>query len=102
MEILFSIHLAPDENYDFKKSVYEQDLAAHGQYLQKLMENGKLVLAGPFADNTGGQAIIRAGTELEALSLVDNDPSIINKVFSYEIHPWHIRFNSLLKKDGSN
>ncbi len=37
MNILYSITFSPSENYDFTKSVYQQDLLEHGHYLQRLL-----------------------------------------------------------------
>ena len=92
MKILYSIKFSASENYDFTKTVYQQDLLEHGCYLQKLLEEGKLLLAGPFTNHAGGQVILNVDKEEEALSIVKNDPAVINKIFSYEINRWHIRF----------
>jgi uncharacterized protein YciI len=93
MNILYSITFSPSENYDLTKSVYQQDLLEHGHYLQRLLEEGKLLLAGPFTNHAGGQVILYADSQEEALSIVKNDPAVVNKIFSYEMNVWHIRFD---------
>ena len=74
-------------------SMYANLLLPLCRYLQKLLEDGKLLLAGPFTNHAGGQVILHADSEEEALSIVKNDPAVLNKIFSYQVNIWHIRFD---------
>ena len=46
----------------------------HSAFLQRLREEGRLQLAGPFIDKSGGAYLIRAGDHAEARKLADQDP----------------------------
>jgi uncharacterized protein YciI len=93
--MIFSIRYSQGKNYDLNKSIYEQDLFEHGYYMKRLLEEGKLLLAGPFTDNSGGQVILKAEDENEVKEILSHDPAIIKNIFSYELKTWNIRFNAL-------
>ena len=46
----------------------------HREYLRSLLERGKLVGSGPWADDSGALIIYEAADEAEAMALVENDP----------------------------
>lgn len=62
--------------------------------MQKLFDEGKLVLAGPFIDNSGGQVIIQAESEKDAITILENDPAVLKNIFKGELHTWHIAFRN--------
>lgn len=95
MEILYVVKLSRGANYDFTKSIYEQDLVEHGMYLKKIFEEGYLLMSGPFLDNSGAEIILKARDENHAPVIIDNDPAVLRKIFIYEIKVCHIRFNAL-------
>jgi uncharacterized protein YciI len=72
------------------KPVAEQPLQEHGKYLLSLYKSGILRSAGPFADDTGGAAILEATDEAEAKSLIDRDPAVTSGVMIYELHLWRL------------
>jgi len=47
---------------------------AHRERLSALAEQGRLLVAGPFADDSGALIIFLADSEAEAQELVDADP----------------------------
>ncbi|KAF7963731.1 hypothetical protein AWV80_06315 [Cupriavidus sp. UYMU48A] len=47
---------------------------AHRAYLQDLLQQGRLVVAGPFADGTGALFVYEVANESEASKLAANDP----------------------------
>lgn len=100
-QILYSIKYSRGENYDSTKSIYKQDLTEHGRYMQKLFNKGKLILAGPFNDNSGGQVIIQAYSEKEAITMMQNDPAVLKNIFKGELHPWHISFRNTKEENFS-
>jgi uncharacterized protein YciI len=95
MEVLYTVRLNRGENYDLTKSIYEQDLLAHALYLKKNLEGGYVLMAGLFSDSSGAQIILKANDESQARIIMDNDPAVLNKIFSYEVNTWLIRFNAL-------
>jgi hypothetical protein len=65
----------------------------HRDYMQKLLDAGKLVLGGPYADGTGGMALIEVETEEEAAAILADDPAIVNGVFIGELRQWVWEFS---------
>lgn len=47
---------------------------AHRERLQRLRDAGRLVLAGPFADESGAVLVFDVPSESEVASLMDEDP----------------------------
>jgi len=66
-------------------------LRGHLENITKLANTGKLVLAGPFLDDTSleGIFIFNVETVAEAEKLVATDPAVRAQLFSIELHPWY-------------
>ena len=94
--MIFSIRYLQGENYDSTKSIYEQDLLEHSKYMYKLSKQGKILLAGPFTDNTGSEIIMEADDEKEVLEIIEKDPAIQKSIFSFEIKIWDIKSGQCL------
>lgn len=63
--------------------------AEHRVYLNRLADEGALLMAGPFTDERGGLIVFEAADEAEVQQLMANDPFTINGVFATtEIRPW--------------
>jgi uncharacterized protein len=68
-------------------------VSEHFQYLQKLMADGVLVLAGRTTNNdlsTFGIALINADSEEAAWKIVQGDPVIQNRVMRGEVYPYRL------------
>ncbi|HVX29022.1 MAG TPA: YciI family protein, partial [Nitrolancea sp.] len=62
---------------------------AHRAYLATLQENGKLVTAGPFVDDSGALIIYEADSEDDVIEIIQHDPFHEAGIFStYLIRPW--------------
>ncbi len=64
----------------------------HMDNIQRLANEGKLYLAGPFGKNDSnyrGIFIFNVATVDEAKALVETDPAIKNKVLAAEFFPWY-------------
>ena len=63
----------------------------HMANINRLYNEGKLKVAGPFGDdgNWRGVFIFDCATEEEVRKLLDTDPAISAGRLSYEIHPWY-------------
>jgi uncharacterized protein YciI len=67
----------------------EQDVMRdHFEYLKSLLQQGKLVLAGPSLDPPFGIIVLEAETEDEARRLVEADPSVAAGLQTPELHPF--------------
>jgi len=82
----------PGPNWVRGKPVYEQDLSAHSEYQERLLGEGKIVLAGPFSDSSGGLTVLRVDTEEEARRIMEQDPAVVDGVLKSVLRPWHVVF----------
>ncbi|MBO0695945.1 MAG: hypothetical protein J2P56_07565 [Verrucomicrobia bacterium] len=73
------------------KSVMEQPLKDHGNYMLSLYMKGSMKLAGPLTDNAGGAVLLNVSNEAEAQTIVANDPAVQSGIFVYEMHPWKLQ-----------
>jgi uncharacterized protein YciI len=85
---VFLVVFEPGPEWIEGKPVGEQNLREHGQYIMKLYEEGKILQAGPFTNDTGGAVIYRVENIDEVEILVANDPAILAEKFNATIHPW--------------
>ena len=65
--------------------------AAHRANIRRLAAEGKLVLAGPFADNgeLRGIYVFDVATVAEAEALTRTDPAVLAGQLVMELHPWY-------------
>lgn len=90
--IYYAILLSQGEQWKAGKTVYEQDLKAHGQYMKKLFDDGALLMAGPYSDNEGALILLKVKTRREATDLMNNDPAVQSKTFKAALHEWKVFF----------
>jgi len=64
---------------------------AHLKNIMRLAEDGKLIVAGPFLDNTSlrGIFIFNVSSVEEARALTATDPAVIAGTLEMELHPWY-------------
>jgi len=61
----------------------------HLERLRKLQDQGRLLCAGPFADQAGSLIIIEANSLAEAETFAQEDPYMIEGIFErVEVHPF--------------
>ena len=65
--------------------------AGHIDNINRLYNEGKIKVAGPFGDNGNwrGIFIFDCATQEEVESLLKTDPAISSGRLSYEVHPWY-------------
>ncbi len=61
---------------------------AHVEHLRDLERRGRLVLAGPFADKSGGLVVFRAVDEAEANAILARDPFVAEGVRVATVRRW--------------
>ncbi len=77
---------------------YSQDKAkiaevrpTHRQYLATLRDSGRLVISGPFTDDSGALIVYEAESVAEAEKLLKADPFFQNGIFlKYQFRPWNV------------
>jgi uncharacterized protein len=63
----------------------------HLAYLQSLLEEGTVVLAGPVGDGSSALMVLQVGSEQEARRVVQGDPYTSAGVGAdYVIRPWNV------------
>ena len=64
----------------------------HLAYLQSLMDAGKVVMGGPFLDETAGGMLVLEDsvTPDEAVQIADADPAVVSGLIRYEMRPWYV------------
>jgi len=66
---------------------------AHREYLTDLQKAGRLVISGPFTDDSGGLLVYEAETAEQAEELIAADPFARQGVFlSWVVRPWNVIF----------
>ena len=84
-------YLKKGPNRDMSKEEADQLQRAHLDNISRLAEEGKLVLAGPFMDDTDIRGIYVFAVESleEAEKIANSDPAIRKGSLSMELHPWY-------------
>ena len=73
--------------------------AGHMANMERLANEGKLLVAGPFGDDGywRGLFILDCNTKEEAEAILSTDPAIKAGRLDYELHPWWTAMNSVFK-----
>ena len=83
MKNTFMILWAPGPAWVSGKTVRQQPFwAEHATFMDRLFENGTVVLGGPFADASGSLVIVEAENEQEVADLVARDPFVVHDIFA--------------------
>ena len=82
------LYKGPNRDQDSTETMRIQE--GHMANIQRLGNEGKLIVAGPFLDDKDlrGIFIFDSESEVEVKALVETDPAIIAGRLRYEIHPW--------------
>jgi uncharacterized protein YciI len=70
----------------------EQIVSRHYFYLANLLEERRLLLAGPCLDAYRGIGVLEAGDEESAREIVDDDPAVVEGLFTADLHPFKALF----------
>jgi uncharacterized protein YciI len=82
MKNTFMILWGPGPAWVAGKTVREQPYwDDHAVFMDRLFENGMVLLGGPFADATGSMVIVEAENEQEVADLIAQDPFVVHDIF---------------------
>ena len=76
------------EGVDFRE---QPGVGKHVAHYRQLLDQGKLLLGGPFLDNSGGMMIAVASVsreELEAFAAAD--PAVQAGLLRFKVRPWYV------------
>jgi uncharacterized protein YciI len=90
---LFTILWRPGPAWIAGRSLAEQKLDQHREYIASFASQGLIVVAGPFLDaESGGMALVRAARMSEAHEIFNHDPAIREGVFVGQVRPLFVVF----------
>ncbi|TYS15395.1 hypothetical protein FZC78_15440 [Rossellomorea vietnamensis] len=85
----FLVLLTPSTNWRKEVHFHNQPfMPEHAVYVQEQYNKGNIILAGPFEDLTGGAIVIDVENEDDLLKFIENDPTVKNGIFKYELKRW--------------
>jgi len=80
-----------------KDGITQEMMTPHIEYVHKLIDQGHIIVSGPFADERrGGMFILEVENEAKAVELVENDPAVISGILKNELRVYNLSF---LRKD---
>ena len=88
--ILVILKTGPNNTTD--KQALDTLFRGHMNNIQRLSEEGKLIVAGPLGKNPNsyrGIFILDVKSKEEALKLLQSDPTVREKVFEVELYDWY-------------
>ncbi|MBX3447615.1 MAG: hypothetical protein KF765_12750 [Parvibaculaceae bacterium] len=91
---LFAFIYRPGPAWIEGKPMQEQALGPHVGFMQRLKDEGRLLVAGPLLETNGGIAVIRAADKQEADGLLASDPAVTSGIFLADAHTWHLAFGA--------
>jgi len=78
----FVILWAPGAAWTAGKTVREQAYwTEHAEFMDRLFEDGTVIMGGPFSDGTGSLVIVEAEEMNEVTTLFANDPFVVHQIF---------------------
>ncbi|MCE9557442.1 MAG: YciI family protein [Armatimonadetes bacterium] len=87
-----ALFYAPGRNWLAGKSIKEQPLRDHGQYLAKLAQEGILIFAGPWRNENGTMVLIRVKSDSDAQEVMEQDPAVRDGVLISEAKAWEVLY----------
>lgn len=70
------------------KPLKDQPLKSHLDYLLGLKESGKVLMDGPFADESGGLVVFAGDDIREVEALIANDPAVAGGILVASVKMW--------------
>ncbi|MFW9964423.1 MAG: YciI family protein [Candidatus Sifarchaeia archaeon] len=84
----YVIMLRPANDYEIENT--NEIVEEHFKYLQNLLSDGLLTMAGRFSEVLIGLVMIEAKSRQEALEIMKNDPAVKAGIFHAELYHWRI------------
>lgn len=92
MKMYFLVMLTTGENTTTDKELIGESFQGHMQNINRLVEEGKLIVAGPLGKNEKNYRGLFIFDNLKAEELdavLQSDPAIKNGLLGHEIFPWY-------------
>jgi uncharacterized protein YciI len=86
----------PGSAWSKSKPANEQKyFTEHSNHLNELRRKNKIDIGGRYSNNM--LLLLRAKSEAEARSLVEDDPAVKTKLFKVEVHPFNPFYNGCVR-----
>ena len=101
MKNTFVILWAPGPAWVLGKTVREKAYwTEHAAFMDRLFENGTVIMGGPFTDVTGSLVLVEAEEENEVRTLFADDPFVVHCIFApSSLKQWQL-FLDARRDDG--
>lgn len=67
----------------------------HVKYMSKQLEDGFLLMGGPYLDNSGGMMICKTDDIAKAKEMAEADPTVKSGLLKVEVKQWMVPMSSL-------
>ena len=95
-KIYFVLFHTPGVNWIDSLPFREQPgVMDHVQYMATFLEQKKLVMGGPFLDNSGGMMIYNCETIEEAQKIANDDPTVKSGLLNVEVKQWMVAMQTI-------
>lgn len=93
MKSYFLVILKTGKNVSADKTLVNESFKGHMENINRLVEAGKLIVAGPMGKNPqnyrGIFILDKFKTKEEAVTLLQTDPAVKNGLLDYEVYDWY-------------
>jgi uncharacterized protein YciI len=87
--MLFVLFHTPGPNWvDSLEFRRQPGIMDHVDYMATFMADGRLVMGGPFLDNSGGMMVLKVTSMQEAETIAMNDPTVRSGLLKVNVKPW--------------
>ena len=94
--VYFVLFHSPGENWVDSLPFREQPgVIEHVKYMSMFMESKKLVMGGPFLDDSGGMMIYKCDSMEEAQEIANEDPCIKNGLLEVKVKQWLVPMSTV-------
>lgn len=74
---------------------HQDGVGRHVRYMREQLEGGRLILGGPFLDDSGGLMVLRASTLEEARAIALADSTVVDGLLQVDVRPWMVVMDGL-------
>ena len=78
----------------------QQGVMEHVKYMSRQLEDGMLLIGGPFLDNSGGMMICTTSDLEKAKAMAEADPTVKSGLLTVQVKKWMVPMSSLKLPDN--
>lgn len=95
-QVYYVLFHSPGEKWvDTLQFNQQPGVMEHVQYMATFLESRKLVMGGPFLDNSGGMMIYMCEKKEDAEKIANEDPSVKKGLLKVQVKPWLAAMSSV-------